>query len=113
MFVPHRFVEILEILLSPIAAIRGESVRAGMDPGVGSRKIIAYFWRRFVLVDQQRRRHPVAAMFADAIPVDMAVLRENENQRSPLVGEIGVVVGGGGPNEFFVAFVNPSTPLLR
>src|ERR1700691_1225733 len=84
-FVPHDLVEVLQILLSPVAAIRSESTRSGMDPRVGSGKVIGDTCRRFIFVDQQRRCRPVATMLANSIPVDMPVFGENEDPRSTLV----------------------------
>src|SRR5712691_8355146 len=88
MLVLHRPVEILEIALAPVAAIGGPAAGTRLHPGVSPRKIIRVLCWRLVLVDQQRRPFPMAAVLPHAIPVDVFALGKNEDHGPAIVGEV-------------------------
>src|SRR5215472_2212650 len=116
MLVLHSFVKTIEVLLAPIAAIGRPSAVAGLHPGVISGEIVGVLRRRFVLVKQYRRRFPTAAVFADAVPIDFAVLGENENHRTSVVSEVCITVRSFGADIGLVGFVecgHGSVGLLR
>lgn len=51
MLVLHRAVEVVEIALTPVAAVRGPSPLTGLHPGIRAGKVIAKLRRRLVFVD--------------------------------------------------------------
>src|SRR5579863_1600652 len=71
MLVLHRVVEVLEILLAPVAAVRRPTAGTGLHPGIRSIEIIGKLGGRFVFVDQQGWPVPTAAVRTNFVPVDV------------------------------------------
>src|SRR5579872_5977982 len=95
MLVLHGAVEIFEIRLAPVAAVQRPTLRAGLNPGIGSCKITGKLSGRFIFINKQRRAIPTAAVLANFVPVNVTTLGENKEQRLSVIGEIGIAIPGG------------------
>src|SRR3954468_24577539 len=70
------FIKLLEILLSPIAAIRLPT-HAGMHPRVISIKSVRILCWGFIFVDQNRWMLPLINRGSHAVPIRVSALRKN------------------------------------
>src|SRR5580765_1981399 len=72
MLVAHVLVKVVQVLFSPIAAVRSPSLLSGLHPRVQAPKVCRKLRRRFIFVEKNRRRFPTAAMLNHAIPIHSA-----------------------------------------
>src|SRR5258708_17297395 len=108
MLIFHGLVKIFEILTTPIAAIGGPPRASRLNPGIRSREVIRLIVGRLILIDQQRWRLPTIAMLANEVPIHVSALGKDEEQRTAVVGEIGLPVRRRGAEVRPVGFVERS-----
>src|SRR5262249_1529089 len=87
MMLGHVAIEILEVVLAPIAAVAGPATIAGLHPGIeaikGVQKLAA-----LVLVDEEWRIGPALRGLTHAVPVGAGVFGKDKDHRLALVAEI-------------------------
>src|SRR5262249_3199623 len=105
MVVAHVLVEVIQVLLSPIAAVVRPPLLPGLDPSVHSSEIRSVLRRRLVFVDQDWRGLPRLAVLDNAIPVNMALFRKDEDHRMAVVCQISTAVGSARSNVSAVGLI--------
>src|SRR5947199_4386071 len=76
-FVSHGSIEIVQILLSPIASIRRPALLAWLHPCIQTSEVSGKLRWRFVLVEENWGRFPSATVFDDPVPIRMPMLGKN------------------------------------
>ena len=88
----HGLVEIIEVLLSPIAAVGSPPSVSGMNPGVVAVEYAGEFRGSLVLVQEERRRSPIVQSFANTIPISVTALGKNKNYWPAVVRQVCVAI---------------------
>src|SRR4051812_8614794 len=101
----HVFVEVVEILLSPITSVGSPSLLAGLNPGIHSGEIRSILLRWLVFVDEKWRRVPRLAVLNDAVPIHMSLLGKDEDHRMTVVGQVRATMSGSGTDVRFISSV--------
>src|SRR5215831_9352532 len=96
MVVAHVLVEVVQVLLSPVATVGRPTLLPRLDPSVHASKIRGVLRRRFVFVNQDGRGLPRLAVLDNTTPVDVAMFRKNEDHRVTVVGQVGAAMGSTG-----------------
>src|SRR5215472_2732476 len=98
-------VEIIEVLLAPITAIRSPAFLTRLHPCIHSLKSSGVLRWRLVFINQNRRRFPRLAVFDHTVPIDMSLLGENENHRVTVEGQISFPMRGRRTDVCAVGFI--------
>src|SRR6266496_4122751 len=89
---PHPSIESFKVFLTPVVRI-GRRAMAHVYPRIEAIEVVRILRRRLIFVDQNRRVLPLIHSFADTVPIRTATFRENENDRTSLIRDVGVARG--------------------
>src|SRR5215510_11237453 len=86
----HLVVEVAEIFATPVTAIRRPALRAGMHPRVAAIKSSPILGRGVVFVQQDCRRFPPTHHLANVIPISIAPLWKDEDDRASFIQQVSI-----------------------
>src|SRR5579872_807782 len=109
----HFLVKALEILFSPLAAVRRPAFRTGMNPCIFAVKHLSVLFGRLVLVDQQWRLVPCIHGLTDSVPIRVSPLREDEDHWAIAIEHIGIAGRSRGTNIVPVGLVHRFQGIIR
>src|SRR5205807_1619809 len=87
MVLGHIIVKIIEIVCTPVAAVRGPTGLSRLHPGIVTVKS-AWIFSALVFVNQQGRIWPGLGDLPHPVPVGAGILRKDENHRLAVVAQI-------------------------